>query len=251
MSLNARLRDFVNRLLAPARLTLARPHELAATQPDRWTMEAALGRAATIGLAPATIIDVGAAAGEWAQAARSTFPKAALLLIEPLAERQARLTEFSRRCPGTHLVAAVAGATTGHIELNVSDDLDGSGVYGPHGGGALRHVPQVTIDDAVARHGLRGPFLLKLDTHGYELPIFAGATATLAQTELLIVETYGFKPAPTAVRFWELCVWLEQRGFRPADIAGLMARKRDGMFWQADLFFLRSNHPVFASDSFQ
>ncbi len=40
---------------------------------------------------------------------------------------------------------------------------------------AEKKHPAITIDDAVAHHGLVGPYLLKLDTHGFEVPIIEGA----------------------------------------------------------------------------
>lgn len=250
-TLGARLRAAANRLLQPVGFFLARPHELAHANPSRWTMRAALVRAASLGIQPASLIDIGAAEGRWACEAMSVFPAAAVALVEPLAERHATLEELCRRFPQAVLEGAAVGAISGQVEFNVSPDLDGSGVYGADGGGELRRVPQVTVDALVARHQLRGPYLLKLDTHGYELPIFEGAAATLAQTELIIVEAYGFRLAPTAVRFWELCAWLETKGFRCADVVDPMGRERDGLFWQADFLFLRGDHRSFRHEQYR
>lgn len=75
--------------------------------------------------------------------------------------------------------------------LNVSDDLDGSTVGGS--GGQQRIVPQKTIDNSVLEHSLKGPFLLKFDTHGFEIPILEGAAQTLLATNIIIMETYNFK----------------------------------------------------------
>lgn len=245
MSLKSTLRSAANRLLAPAGLELVRIGQ-GTPPPSRWTMTAALTRCAALGVRPGTLIDVGAAEGAWARPAREIFPNSALLLIEPLVERRAALTPLTSTS-GTHLETAVAGPTDGEVDFTVADDLDGSGVYGA---GALRRLPQVSIDTLVDRHALPPPYLLKLDTHGYEIPIFEGASATLTQTELIMVEAYGFKPSPTAVPFWELCSWLGARGFRPADLADPVGRRRDGLFWQADFLFLRSDHPAFASNTY-
>jgi hypothetical protein len=142
-------------------------------------------------------------------------------------------------------VAVAAGETRGQVTLNVSDDLDGSGIYGGTCEGRGRVVPMATVDAVVREERLLPPFLLKLDTHGYELPILAGAAETLAHTALLVIEVYNFSISPTAVPFWDLCATLAARGFRPADVCGLMRRSRDGLFWQADIFFLPAKHPCF------
>lgn len=249
MTMKARLRAALNRMLAPTGFELARVGA-GTPPPSRWTMETALARAAALGIKPSTLIDIGAAEAEWARQAIRVFPSAALVMVEPLAERQENLARFAARYPAARIEAVVAGREPGEVELNVTDDLDGSGVYGPDQGGGRRRVPCDSVDRIVQRHGLQGPFLLKLDTHGYEIPIFEGASATLAHTALIVVEAYGFKPSPTAVRFWELCSWLGERGFRPADLANPVGRRRDGLLWQADFFFLRSDHPAFASNSY-
>lgn len=107
-----------------------------------------------------------------------------------------------------------------------------------------------TVDAEVARLSLAGPFLLKLDTHGFEIPIFEGAASTLDQTSLLIVEAYNFELRPGALRFHELCTYLGGRGFRPLDVVDVMRRPGDDVLWQFDLFFARNDSREFASSAF-
>lgn len=248
MSLKSLLRHRLNAVLRPLGFELVRAGT-STPPPSRWTMEAGLARMAKLGIKPATLIDVGAAKAEWAAIAAPIFPGAALLLVEPLAERKPELLRFAGGVPNVHVETVVAAAGPGTVTLTVAADLDGSGVYGDASTNA-RQVPSESLDDLVEKHQLAGPFVLKLDTHGYELPIFEGARRTLAQTELIVVEVYGFRVSPSSVRYWELCAWLEARGFTPVDMAELMARPRDGLFWQADLFFVRTKHPALREHSY-
>jgi FkbM family methyltransferase len=245
MTAFAYIRSAVNKALGPLGFTLARQHELASPMEDRWRMSAALRRASKLGVRPASIIDLGAAVGEWSQLAYSIFPCADYVLVEPLHERATALAAFCDRYPRMRHVAAAAGASQGQVIFDVSNDLDGSGIYGGVSSNATRIVPLAAVDAIVESEGLLPPFLLKLDTHGYELPILAGASKTLAHTELIVVEVYNFSISPTAVPFWEICATLAARGFRPADICDLMARPRDDLFWQADILFLPTDHPSF------
>jgi FkbM family methyltransferase len=244
ISASARIRSAVNKVLAPAGFVLAQTHELASAVEDRWTMAAALSRAATLGVQPASIIDVGAAVGEWSQLAHVVFPDAQYVLVEPLHERAAALAALCGRHPRMRHVAAAAGETLGQVTFDVSGDLDGSGIYGGTSEGRERVVPMATVDAIVREECLLPPFLLKLDTHGYELPILAGAAETFAHTALLVIEVYNFSISPTAVPFWELCTTLAARGFRPADLCGLMRRPRDGLFWQAGIFSCPQSIPI-------
>ena len=52
-----------------------------------------------------------------------------------------------------------------------------------------------------AQYSLPGPHLIKLDTHGYEVPILCGATETLRNTNLLVIETYNFRLIEAACFF--------------------------------------------------
>jgi FkbM family methyltransferase len=240
-SLKARGLRTLNGLLRPLGLHLQRRNRV-------FDMDGLLARAAARRPAPFTIIDVGASDGIWSLRARRHFPQANFLLFEPLAERQAALARL-KTLHGFDCVPAVAGLRAGQVAFVVDPALDGSGVAAPGTAGA-RTVPVETIDAAVAARRLAGPYGLKLDTHGYELPVLGGATQVLQQTQLLIIEAYNFTLMPDCLRFHELCAWLEAHGFRCCDLADPMRRPGDGALWQMDLAFAPATSPLFASNGY-
>ncbi len=241
-TLRARLQQFANALLAPAGLHLQRRHRA-------FDMPGLLARAATRQPEPATFIDVGASDGIWSRRAQRHFPQANFLLFEPLAERQAALVQL-KATHGFDFIPAVAGAQPGSVAFNVDPALDGSSVAAP-GTPGTRTVPVVTIDAAIAARHLPGPYALKLDTHGYEIPVLEGAAQVLAHAQLLVIEAYNFQLTPGCLRFPELCAWLEKRGFRCCDLADPMRRPGDGVLWQMDLAFAPVTSPLFASNRYQ
>ncbi len=141
---------------------------------------------------------------------------------------------------------AVAGEKSGETFLEVSSDLDGSGIYGGDSPNS-RKVPVVKVDDIAIDKS--GSILLKLDTHGYEMPIIKGAEQTLKKCVLLIIEVYGFHISPTCLTFHELSVELDKLGFRLIDIVDIMRRPeiRAGM---DAFFYIRKDHPVFEKNSY-
>jgi FkbM family methyltransferase len=243
-SLQQRLRHAANRVLHPLGLHLAR-------RARAFEMDDLLARAARHVPGVRTWIDVGASDGSWSRRVRRHFPAARFVLFEPLAERQAALAALRAR-HGFEIVAAVAGAAAGEVEFVVDPALDGSGVAaaGETRAHATRRVPVETIDAVARARALPAPYALKLDTHGYELPVLEGAARVLAEAELLVIEAYNFPLHAGCLRFPQLCAWLEARGFRCADLADPMRRPGDGALWQMDLAFLRAGHAVFASNRY-
>lgn len=216
---------------------------------DTLSLEAALRRRTKAGWRFATIIDVGASNGCWSRRARRFFPDAAIFLVEAQSTHGPALARFKSGARNVDYAMAAAGDRDGEIYFDASDPFGGVASHAPFPG--CLTVPVRSIDSLVRERGLKPPFLLKLDTHGFEVPILEGARETLAQTGLIIVETYNFKVAAEALRFHEMCAWLEERGFRCIDLCEPMHRPKDGAFWQIDLFFAPAERGEFSSNSYE
>jgi FkbM family methyltransferase len=196
------------------------------------------------------VIDVGASDGHWSARMMHHFPNAKYLLIEAQkAAHGAALQRFQVAHPNVEYELCAAGDQEGEIYFDASDPMGGLASTTPFPKNNIS-VPVSTVDNLVSRLNLRGPFLLKLDTHGFEVPILEGARQTMAQSAMLIIETYNFTLCPGALRFYELCQFLEPLGFRCVDMFDLMNRPGDHAFWQMDMVFLPTTHPVFQSNRY-
>jgi FkbM family methyltransferase len=240
--------NLLNRLLGPTgfRLTNLAP------RPSEPTLAGMLLRLRARDPQFRTVIDVGASDGHWSRRLAAALPNARnFVLIEAQQVHRAGLDGFVRDYPCTRIVQAAAGGRTGEIYFDADDPWSGLAAESPdvRPGNWIR-VPVTTIDAEVAASGFPGPYLVKLDTHGFERPILDGARATLAQTELLIVECYNFDVAPGALRFPEFCQHLATLGFRCIDLFDPGYRPRDGAFWQCDLAFAPADAPAFASAAY-
>lgn len=193
-----------------------------------------------------TIVDIGASNGRWSKEALRIFPTAKFLAIDPLTENLASLEQLSRIHSNFGFVICAAGGDEGgEALLNVSEDLDGSTIGAGEQEENSRKVRVRTIDGLVNEKTLSGPFLLKFDTHGFEIPIIEGASETLKQTNVIIIEVYNFQITDITKRFHEICHYLENLGFRCYDMAEPLLRDYDNTFWQMDLFFCRRNSEIF------
>lgn len=214
------------------------------------SLQSALQRRAHRGLEIATIIDIGASDGRWSKMALQCFPKATCLLIDANQVHEQGLQKFKREHPSSDYVLAAAGDSIGTIsfEMDAADPY-GGGVSGSTASSTL--VPVTTIDEEVRRRGLQPPFLLKLDTHGFEVPILHGARETLKNTSLIVMEVYNFQLSPESLKFWEMCRLLEEQGFRSIDLCDPMFRPKDDALWQMDLFFVAATSREFGSNRYQ
>jgi FkbM family methyltransferase len=209
----------------------------------------ALHRIVRRGLSIETVIDVGASDGSWSTDAMRFFPRAHYLLIEAQAAHQPALEAFVSAHQNARYVLKAAGETDGKVYFK-QDSLFGGQASYDRGAQDMIEVESTSIDAEVAARRLPAPYLIKLDVHGYECPILRGATHTLRQTNLAVVECYNFPIAPESLMFYDMCRLMHEHGFRVVDISEPLWRPGDRAFWQIDFFFVRADRPEFASNTY-
>ncbi len=186
-----------------------------------------------------TVLDVGASNGCWSNACMNFFPEATYVLYEPQPVHRNALDSFVMSCEQTVIpVKKAVGASEGQTLFDASDPF--GGVLATKKTDSTIKVGLTTIDASISQLQLEGPYLLKLDTHGFEKSILDGASKTLDKTEILVIEAYNYRITDEALLFWELCAYLSDRGFRPIDLVDILHRQYDDSLWQMDLFFIRS-----------
>jgi len=210
---------------------------------DRCSLFGSLRTAAAVDFAPATILDVGAARGVWSRQAAHAWPEARFLLVDPLQENRAALSEVVGGLSDAAFEMAAVGREVGPTVIHVHPDLDGSSLYEEREEavkGTIRSVAMTTVDQLVQDHNLRGPFLLKADVQGAELAVVDGAHLTLKQTGLVVLEVSLFDFFLGAgPQLGELVAAMGERGFVVWDIFGMGYRPIDGALAQVDMAFVR------------
>jgi FkbM family methyltransferase len=226
------------------------PHPIdAGNPPNEPVLDDALRRLRNQNIEIASLIDVGAAEGYWSTAFAKRFPGRHHLLVEANDVHQPALERVCQENKQWQFVLTAIGGTTGTAYFDGSDPL----------GGHLSNQPWsenyhpcrvTTLDDLVEEYPVPKPFMIKLDTHGVEIPILSGAAKTLQQANAIVVEAYNFTFGGPAVPFWDLCRYMLELGFRPLDVFDLLYREVDGAFWQFDLLFVRAELSLFQDSRF-
>jgi FkbM family methyltransferase len=210
--------------------------------------EGSLRRLAAAGIAPRSVLDVGAALGDWSRACAEVFPAARYVLVEPLAEFRPSLAAAAAGMGSALIVEAAVAEASGERTINVHPDLVGTSLLrereGEHVDGTPRSVPVTTVDELVREHGLEPPFLLKVDVQGAEREVVAGASATLPSADAVICEVSFFGFFYDGTPFEELIRTMRDTGFVVYDIGNLARRPLDGALSQADILFVPESSPA-------
>ena len=211
-------------------------------QPIRNSIQSALNQIKDIGFVAATVIDIGAANGT--KPLCDAFPKAHHVLIEPLIENKPQLEKLVNELESAELIIAAAGIKSGSATLHVHLDLDGSSLYLEREGGGVngrpREVPLISIDEIVNCRQLSTPWLIKIDVQGAELDVLRGATESLKEAEVVILEVTFFDYFVGAGQFHEVVLFMSERGFVVYDIVDPLYRPIDNALSQVDIFFVKN-----------
>ena len=198
----------------------------------------------------ATVLDIGANVGQFAEMMRAVFPRAAIHAFEPLA---ACCSILARKKPSLEpmclypvALGKVDGvATIYHNDFSASSSLlPMTGRHReafPHTGHTTEE--QITVrplDAVMAGVAYTSPILMKVDVQGFELDVLAGAETTLQRVDVLIVETSMVELYERQPLFHEVYEFLRARGFVFAGSFDQIADPSNGAVLQADAIFLKT-----------
>lgn len=214
---------------------------------DRFPSQEATFRALEhLGWSPRACIDVGAYHGEWAGMFLDIFPNSRVLMIEAQAGKKPIL---ERVVAGSHgqlaLEVALLGAEHGR-EVEFSEMETGSSVFAEasHFPRSVVRKPLTTLDHLLAeKPEWKSPQCIKLDTQGYELEVLKGARRTLATVDVVLMEVSLVQINAGCPLFADVVAFMADAGFRPFDFCSQI-RRRDGVLWQTDLLFIRSDGAI-------
>jgi FkbM family methyltransferase len=211
-------------------------YELVSNSSSYMTMDGAIGRLKARGFEIATVIDVGASNGRWSELCMKYYPEAKYHLFEAQKEYGSALQDTRAKNPAVDFSLCVASNEPGSIYFD--DHIVGGGIANKSKvNDHFKQLEATTIDHEVARRNLPPPYFIKLDTHGYEVPILEGAAKSLTKASVVLIECYNFKLNPDCLRFEDMVRYMESKGFRCIDIVDLSLRNKDRFLWQMDIFF--------------
>src|SRR5215213_6191707 len=150
------------------------------------------------GVAPRTVVDVGANVGQFAVASAKLFPKAQVYSFEPVPECADELRKNVARLGHVTVHPFALGEEEGTVSFHVNAYSLSSSLL-PLAESHREAFPEAreertievevsTLDRVFAKMKLERPVLIKLDVQGYEAQVLRGGEETLQRADYVVME---------------------------------------------------------------
>ena len=204
---------------------------------------------ARLGIAPRTIIDVGANVGQFTVAASKILRPSRVHCFEPLPDCVSKLRANVSSLTDVHVHACAVGEEDGTCRMRVNYYSPSSSLLplAEQHRSAFPEAEEVgcvnveisTLDRVFGDAPLELPVLLKVDVQGYEAAVLRGAQKLLKCVSHAVIET-SLKPMyETEPLFMDIARFMEQCGFRFAGPVGYLRHPVSGEVLQLDALFER------------
>lgn len=203
------------------------------------------------GVLPATVLDVGANAGQFAVASAKLFPNAWIHSFEPVPECVESLRRNVSSLGNVVVYPFALGEAAGEVTVHVNSYTHSSSVLRlaqvhldvfPEARETRSINVEVTTLDLVSRDlEFERPALLKLDVQGYEAQVIRGGVETLKRVDYVVLEA-SFKPMYEGeLLFMDIVRIMEKQDFRFERPVGWLKAPGSGEILQMDALFIRNS----------
>ncbi len=208
------LKKLAKQALRRTGFTIFRPGKLPVGSDYRITL-------AEAGLAPATVVDVGANVGQFSLHLTEFFPAATIYAFEPISTTFAQLVRNTAASGRVRCFELACAAQAGEVEVflqnhSVTNTLE-PGRNVQTAPDQLRQIVRtVRLDSFCSEQNLRSLDLLKVDAEGFDLEVLHGAQRLLDEgaIKMVLVEV-TFDPDQEGVsQFGPISDFLATKGFK-------------------------------------
>lgn len=235
----------MNMLAKIGKLVRAAPHPAFWRAMSRGVMPTLEHRPVLAGLAPRTVIDVGANKGQFSTLARFLWPQAAIYAFEPLPEPSRRYrAAVGRRATLFNVALGDIETTT---DIHIASREDSSSLL-PLGARQKQlfameelttlKVPVRRLDNVLADVAVAAPALLKIDVQGFEYEVLRGLGSLVDAIRWVYVEASFVELYEGQKLYPELVGLMSEIGYHEIGKSN-PAHDLEGNEVQADILFER------------
>jgi FkbM family methyltransferase len=199
------------------------------------------------------VLDIGANTGQFASEIHEILPSAVIHSFEPVPHVFEELTRNLIVIPGAKAYNVGVGAADGQMTIYINEFTPASSLLSmtpQHRNEFVLRVPEITkkgfqaivpvrrLDDLATEIGISAPYMVKIDTEGYELKVITGGVNTLRNAEVVILETSFYELYKDQGLFGEIHEAMRTLGFYYAGPFDVILSARDGLILIQDSIFL-------------
>lgn len=213
-------------------------------------MEWSLNNLQANGFRPKNVLDIGAFEGEWTLMCRNIFSDANYLMFEAQETKTEILQRLKSNSIDFHigLLGPIGNEKSKfYVNETVSSALPESAKENQE----YIEIPMYTVDDVLSKKGITKADFVKLDVQGFELEVLKGATKTLENAEVVLMEVSLIEINKGAPLINEVMKFMTDRNFICYDICSIVRRPLDKALWQTDLIFVKATSKLVSSKKYQ
>jgi len=199
------------------------------------------------------VLDIGANTGQFAQEIHELLPSAIIHSFEPVPQVFEELEKNLETIPGAKAYNLGIGADDGQLSIYVNEFSPTTSLLSmtPQQKSEFGHrFPEITkmgyelvvevkrLDNIATEINLSSPYLIKVDTEGYELNVIMGGSKVIRNADVVIMETSFYELYKGQALFSEVHDAMNDLGFYYAGAFGVNLSPRDGLILQQDSIFL-------------
>ena len=197
---------------------------------------------------PKTIFDIGAARGQWTQAARMVFPEAQIYAFEPIKESYKMMEERMKSDNYFKSFNCALTDKSGTISFGLNNFHDSSSILKMTDAHKIEFKQtekeeEIIIEafrlDSIKEINIVGPAFLKMDVQGAELMVLRGAEKLLDKIEGIQLELNFENFYESQATYIEICYFMYSHNFKRFFQIGTLTSQKTNKILACDLVFLR------------
>lgn len=194
-----------------------------------------------LGYKPDLILDIGAYHGSWSLEMSKIFPDSTFTMIEGQLELEEKIACSCKKINNATYKMTLLGAESKKVTFNKYETASSVLTEDNQTNALAEERTLQTLDEVLESNFPATDILLKIDTQGYELEVLKGASKTLLNTNVVLLEVSMLNIYNGAPLVDETILFMRNNGFFLYDICSIIRRPMDNALYQSDFVFVKEN----------